>query len=48
VRESSEPKPADAKSSIHCVETIGLVLLAFLVLIITIVRYWGHIAWSAR
>jgi hypothetical protein len=44
----SDPKPDDPKPSIHRVETIGLILLAFLVLIITILRYWGHVAWSAR
>jgi hypothetical protein len=29
-------------------ETLGLLILAAVVLIVIVVRYWGHIAWSAR
>jgi hypothetical protein len=33
---------------INTLEATGLLVIAALVLILTLVRYWHHIAWSAR
>ncbi len=33
---------------IYTLEATGLLLIAGLILILTLVRYWHHIAWSAR
>jgi hypothetical protein len=33
---------------IHATETLGLLLIAFLVVVITVVRYWHAIHWSIR
>jgi hypothetical protein len=45
---SADPtrKAGDLKANIRRTETIGLLLLSVLVLIITLVRYWGDIRWS--
>ncbi|HEY6766992.1 MAG TPA: hypothetical protein VI386_19710 [Candidatus Sulfotelmatobacter sp.] len=34
--------------SIYATETVGLVVIAFLLLVLTLVRYWHHINWSWR
>jgi hypothetical protein len=42
---------APAKSRRHAVyasEAIGLLLIAVLLLVLTLVRYWRHIHWSLR
>ena len=33
---------------IYTLEATGLLVIAGLILILTLVRYWHHIAWSAR
>jgi hypothetical protein len=52
-----QPKPtADDKRhdqhehrhSIYAAEATGLLLVAVLLLILTIIRYWRYIPWSAR
>jgi len=52
-----QPKPAaDDKNqdkhqyrhSIYAAEATGLLLMAVLLLILTIIRYWRYIPWSAR
>jgi hypothetical protein len=47
------PKPvADNKHqhyhSIYAAEATGLLLMAVLLLILTVIRYWRYIPWSAR
>ena len=46
------PKPASTdkppKKPVYPREVTGLILIGILVLILTIVRYWHNIAWSAR
>jgi hypothetical protein len=37
-----------ARFQIHASETIGLLLIAVLLLVITLIRYWHQINWSAR
>jgi hypothetical protein len=50
-----DPSPAEHHSSEHhrtpqvyTLEATGLLVIAALILILTLVRYWHHIAWSAR
>ena len=52
-----QPKPAaDDKQhdqhehhhSVYAAEATGLLLMAVLLLILTIIRYWRYIPWSAR
>jgi hypothetical protein len=47
------PKPASDdkhlhRHSIYAAEATGLLLIAALLLILTIIRYWRYIPWSAR
>ncbi len=53
VNAPTPPKPvADNKHqhhhSIYAAEATGLLLMAVLLLILTIIRYWRYIPWSAR
>ena len=45
-------KPVDEKHRhrhpIYAAEATGLLLMAVLLLILTIIRYWSYIPWSAR
>jgi hypothetical protein len=50
-----DPHPPEHPSSEHhrtpqvyTLEATGLLVIAGLILILTLVRYWHHIAWSAR
>lgn len=36
------------KHHAYALETTGLLLVAVLLLILTLVRYWAYIAWRAR
>jgi hypothetical protein len=40
--------PDAPKNRIRQIETLGLILLAFLALLFIILRHWGHIPWTAR
>ena len=47
------PKPAadnkhQHRHSIYAAEATGLLLMAVLLLILTLIRYWRYIPWSAR
>jgi hypothetical protein len=47
----SEPHPSGrkpAQSRIARLEATGVLIVAVLVLILTLFRYWHHIPWSAR
>jgi hypothetical protein len=47
----AQPKNSAQKRQRHpsyATETSGLLLIAFLVLVLTIVRYWHAIHWSMR
>jgi len=37
-----------ARHAAYATETSGLLLIAFLVLVLTLVRYWPAIRWSVR
>jgi hypothetical protein len=45
-----DPKtpPTRSRSRIYAAETFGLLLISALLLLITLIRYWHHIQWSAR
>jgi hypothetical protein len=48
---SSSPRKAPdkpPKHHIYALETTGLLLIAVLLLILTLVRYWRYISWSAH
>jgi hypothetical protein len=36
------------KHHIYALETTGLLLIALMLLILTLIRYWHNINWSAR
>ena len=33
---------------VYTVETTGLLVIAAIILILTVIRYWHHIPWGAR
>jgi len=50
-----DPRPAQQPPiehhrtpQVYTLEATGLLVMAVLILILTLVRYWHHIAWSAR
>jgi hypothetical protein len=44
----SHSSPRKHRHSIYATETTGLLLIAFLILAITLVRYWHTMHWSLR
>jgi len=45
---SSAPGSKPPRRSVYASETVGLVLIAVVLLILTLVRYWHDIHWSWR
>jgi len=45
---SSAPGSKPPRRSVYASETVGLVLIALVLLILTLVRYWHDIHWSWR
>ena len=49
---SPEPKDDSAhkhhRHAVYASETTGLLLIAFLLLALTLIRYWHYIRWSLR
>ena len=48
-----KPEPADSPQrrstlSIHRLEATGILVIAILLLILTLIRYWRHIPWGAH
>jgi hypothetical protein len=45
-----EPRPAEHHRTpqVYTLEATGLLMIALLVLVLTLARYWHHIPWSAR
>ncbi|MFZ0284681.1 MAG: hypothetical protein WAL32_05580 [Terriglobales bacterium] len=45
-----EPPPAEHHRTpqVYTLEATGLLVIAFLILVLTLARYWHHIPWSAR
>lgn len=44
------PKPSERHPvpEVYTLETTGLLIIAVLILILTLIRYWHYIPWSAR
>ncbi len=40
--------PSSARPRIHALEATGVLIVAVIILIITLARYWHNFAWSAR
>jgi hypothetical protein len=47
-RDHDDRDPQQHRRAVRAKETIGLLLIAFLLLVVTIVRYWHSIHWSLR
>jgi hypothetical protein len=48
-RQPSDHDPeSHTKLSIHRLEATGILVIAILLLILTLIRYWRHIPWGAR
>ena len=43
-----EDEPKHRRHAVYASETTGLLLIAFVLLILTLVRYWRYIHWSLR
>jgi hypothetical protein len=41
-------RPAHQRKAVYPREITGLILIAILVLILTIIRYWQNISWNLR
>lgn len=53
VNSPASPKPASDhkdphRHSIYAAEATGLLVIAVVLLVLTIIRYWRYIPWSAR
>jgi hypothetical protein len=47
----SDPQPDSSKShrrAVYASEAMGLLLIALVLLVLTVIRYWGVIHWSWR
>jgi hypothetical protein len=44
----NDSKPQPRRHAIYATETSGLLPIAFLLLVLTLVRYWHIIHWSVR
>ena len=48
-RPTPDPAPEPpSKLSIHRLEATGILVIAILLLILTLIRYWRHIPWAAH
>jgi hypothetical protein len=48
-RQPRSPRPAaNARARIQKLQAAGLLIIAVLVLLLTLIRYWHNIPWSAR
>ena len=48
VRRQNDSAHKHQRHAIYGTETSGLLLIAFLLLVLTLVRYWHAIRWSVR
>jgi hypothetical protein len=46
LHDDSSPRPR--RAVVYASETIGLLLIAIILLVFTLVRYWNNIHWSWR
>ena len=47
-RRQDDPSRKHQRHAIYAEETCGLLLIAFVLLILTLIRYWHSIHWSLR
>lgn len=45
---TSQDDHKQRRSAVYASETTGLLLIAFLLLVLTLLRYWRDIHWSLR
>jgi hypothetical protein len=43
-----DDEPKHSRHAVYASETTGLLLIAFMLLLLTLVRYWHDIHWSLR
>jgi hypothetical protein len=43
-----EDEPKHRRHAVYASETTGLLLIVFVLLVLTLVRYWRYIHWSLR
>jgi uncharacterized membrane protein len=48
IERQDDRSPKHHRRAIYATETTGLVLIAFLLLFLTVIRYWHSIHWSLR
>ena len=48
VHEPGDPEHRHQRHAIYATETTGLLLIAVLLLVLTVIRYWHAIHWSLR
>lgn len=48
VRRQNDSLPKHERQPIYATETRGLLVIAFLLLVLTLIRYWHAIHWSVR
>jgi len=48
VQRQNDPAHKHPRHAVYATETSGLLLIAFLLLVLTLVRYWHAIHWSVR
>jgi len=46
--EHNHPEQKHQRHAVYASETTGLLLIAFLLLMLTLIRYWHEIHWSLR
>jgi hypothetical protein len=44
----AESNPHEQRHSAYAAEAAGLLIMAILLLVLTVIRYWRFIPWSAR
>jgi hypothetical protein len=47
-KQPGRPESPHPKRHIYSLETTGLIIISVLILILTVIRYWRYIPWSAR
>ncbi|HEY6185027.1 MAG TPA: hypothetical protein VIW67_22500 [Terriglobales bacterium] len=45
---ANQQQPSRPRSRVYALEATGLLIIAALVLVLAVVRYWRHIPWSLR
>jgi hypothetical protein len=45
---AAEPHPHHHKHTVYAREATGLFLIALVLLVLTVIRYWEHIHWNIR